>query len=477
MSVKLLTAVATVTALIGLSACGGGGGSSSDDTTTSSTRDTSGAITGFGSVFVNGVEYETGGAEIQVEGRQTDERQLRVGMVVRVRARVDAGGTTGVADSVEFTDELEGLVLANAIPSGADAGTLDVMGQTVKVTADTVFDSELAAITAPDLIQPGHIVEVSGYPDGQGEVYATRIEVKDAFAAYGMEVKGRIADLNAGATDFRIGDLIVDYSAATEVPGSLADGLYVEIHCDTAPTPDGGLYRVAATRVELERQGQWEWHGDNGEEVEVTGIVTDTAGLPDSFELNGRKVLIGSGESDEDDELEVAAIQPGARVEVEGRYGADGLLVAHEVESEEETDSEYEGAVEAVDAGAGTVTVLGQTFRITTRTRLMDDRDDNATPEHYFNLERLSVGDYVEIQAATLSGERVATELKRDDSPGANAAAVEGLIEGLNPLVIAGIEVDTGAADVTGSLDIGLEAEASGTYQGGVLSAARVDVE
>src|SRR5256885_5141775 len=45
---------------------------------------TVGSITGFGSIFVNGVEYATAGAQIGIDGQPGTEAQLSVGDVVTV---------------------------------------------------------------------------------------------------------------------------------------------------------------------------------------------------------------------------------------------------------------------------------------------------------------------------------------------------------------------------------------------------------
>ena len=79
-----------------LAACGGGGG---DDTSsgpatpppgqpppTGSAKAVfvSGAISGFGSVIVNGVRYSTTGATVTIDDRPGTESELRAGQVVRV---------------------------------------------------------------------------------------------------------------------------------------------------------------------------------------------------------------------------------------------------------------------------------------------------------------------------------------------------------------------------------------------------------
>ncbi len=46
----------------------------------------SGTITGFGSVFVNGVEIETTGAQISIDDISSVESDLKVGMKVQIEA-------------------------------------------------------------------------------------------------------------------------------------------------------------------------------------------------------------------------------------------------------------------------------------------------------------------------------------------------------------------------------------------------------
>ena len=53
----------------------------------------SGPIDGFGSIFVNGIEFEIGSALIVVDGVDSAEADLRLGMVVRVCGSWEADGT------------------------------------------------------------------------------------------------------------------------------------------------------------------------------------------------------------------------------------------------------------------------------------------------------------------------------------------------------------------------------------------------
>jgi hypothetical protein len=62
-TLKYSTISIAIAGIIGLSGCGGGGGSSSGTGSVT----TSGVITGFGSVYVNGVEYETDGSSFSLD--------------------------------------------------------------------------------------------------------------------------------------------------------------------------------------------------------------------------------------------------------------------------------------------------------------------------------------------------------------------------------------------------------------------------
>ena len=108
----------------------------------------SGVITGFGSVFVNGVRYETENARIIsadddsviLENPSNAQLQavLGVGQVITVRGtRTD--DSNGVANSIRFDDELVGAI--SSVSAGD--GSFVVLGQTVSVTPDTIIDDSI----------------------------------------------------------------------------------------------------------------------------------------------------------------------------------------------------------------------------------------------------------------------------------------------------------------------------------------------
>ena len=95
-----------------------------------------GPITDFGSVIVEGVEFDTSAAIVTIDGQPATPADLALGMVVTVQGEIDSSGTTGVADTVEFTSLIEGPVTDVDLASK----TATVLGQTVRVDADTVLD-------------------------------------------------------------------------------------------------------------------------------------------------------------------------------------------------------------------------------------------------------------------------------------------------------------------------------------------------
>ena len=397
-----LSAIAMALALAG---CGGGGGASDGVTSTSGTS--IGTITGFGSIFVNGIEYETpNSADINLDNDDGDSSDLRVGMVVTVTGSVNDDGMTGVADSVEYDDELEGIVISNSIAPGARTGKLDIMGQQVMVTATTVFESNVGGIISIDQIEAGNVVEVSGFADGTGNIEATRIEVKAAtlseyLASHdAIEVKGMINGLDTVAFTFELGELTVDYSGASLPQDGLTNDMYVEVKSTSGI--DVGTGNLIASEVELEDDGKYGYEGDEGEQLEIKGTISsDFDGL--SFQINGTTVLVV--DATEFEHIKAVDLLKGTRIEAEGEFNAEGELVADEIkaldEDEHENDvDEIEGMVASVvldGMNTGTINMMdGNVIHVTNETIMEDDRNEGIMPDEQFNLSDIGNSDYIE---------------------------------------------------------------------------------
>ena len=90
-----------------LAACGGGGGGL--DGGTGGTGVSTGVMTK-GSVIVNGVRFEDTTANITIDDTPKTASALQNGMVVKVRGRFNADGTTGTAERIEVENEARGTV-------------------------------------------------------------------------------------------------------------------------------------------------------------------------------------------------------------------------------------------------------------------------------------------------------------------------------------------------------------------------------
>ena len=134
-----------------------------------------GTITGFGSVIVNGVRYDTSSASFDIDGSAGAQSDLSVGDVVTIRGTVNDDGTSPTAASVTFDDAVEGPVEA----INTTAGTITVLGQRVLIGADTSFDDSIVPASI-DGLAVTDIVEVSGLFRADGSIGATRIELKPA---------------------------------------------------------------------------------------------------------------------------------------------------------------------------------------------------------------------------------------------------------------------------------------------------------
>jgi len=234
--------------------------------------------------------------------------------VVEVRGTINAASGTGVANRVEFDDDLQGPVEAIDVPGS----TIVVLGQLVIVTGTTVFDG-----TTLSTLAPGDVVEVSGFVDGSGNLRATRVELESEVED--VEINGTINELDADAQTFRIGGQLVDYSSAeiTDAPpGGLENGLFVEVHATGGPV--GGV--LVAEKIDVTGT---DFGGDEGEEVEIEGYVTRVVSATEFVLNQTRKVRINA--KTQFDNGTSADITVDARLEAEGVVDGTGVLVAKEV--------------------------------------------------------------------------------------------------------------------------------------------------
>ena len=313
-----------------LISCGDiGGGTSAGGGIGGTGNISSGPITAFGSIVVNGTEFDTSNAAIIEEGEEIgfgDDvalNNLDVGRVVTIYGT--GSEDDAVADRVTCNDNVEGPVESITLVN-ATRKDIVVMGQTVILNAVTKFKG-----AAFDDIALDDVVEVSGLFDDTGAIWATFLEKTDGVV---FEVTGFVENLNAVQETFEINDLTVDYSSAdtSGLPGGEpAEGLFVEVE----GTLDAG--EMLAEVIEFED----ELDVGDADEIEVTGFVTDFASVFE-FTIGNQVVhtnvytLFIDGTSDD--------IALGQKLEAEGTL-VNGILFAEEVEFWGPDQIEVEGLV------------------------------------------------------------------------------------------------------------------------------------
>ena len=397
-------------------ACGGeGGGGLADNGGMSGTGISQGTVTSFGSVFVNGVEWDLDSSTIEIDGAPASESELRLGMVVRINGDLSPDGTTGTAIDLACYATVEGPIENDPVASSPDGlemsfstlGTLIIMNEET-----TAFDVDGGASFAG--LRADDVVEVRGFTDDNGVVRATRIRQVGVFPANSnAELWGFVSNLVKNpdeSGDFSIGTILVHYVASTDFSHvtreSLANGDFIEAK---------GTLRIAGNvldvdEIESEIQGLGSGSFDN---AEIEGFVSNFVSNG-SFEVSG--TLVDASAAVFDPPGFDLTITNGARVEVEGRL-ENGVLIADSVEDEDEAeDVKIEAEVSSVDLAGQTIMVLGVTISADGETRIEDGRDENES----FGFGDIEAGDWLEIGGlqtgpSTVLALRIKRNISADD--------------------------------------------------------------
>jgi hypothetical protein len=432
-----------------LAACGGGtdgftGDPDPDDGTGGITGTgvafAVGPITGFGSVIVNGVTYDTSSATFDVDGVPGTQDDLELGHYVALTGTIGDDDVTGTATNVTFGDNVEGPV------SSVDsvAGSFVVLGQTVLVDGGTSVDDSCPATLAA--LTDVAAVEVSGPVRADGVIVATRIECKAV--AGELEVTGVVSSLDTGAMTFQINALVIDYSAAMidnfPTAGVINEGDPVEAKGNAL----GDLDELLATRVEYKGA---DFPDNEGDHAEIEGFITrfasatdfDVAGI--TVTTNGSTLFEGGAAGD---------LGPNLKVEVEGEFNASGTLLATKVEIKQATNVRVVGRIDSISGTTVRVLDIPITTDRTT-TRFEDQSDLRVEP---LTVGDLGIDDYIEARGQEFpagSGELSAVRLERDDPR--PETELRGFVEagGVNrpTLTVLGVTIETNGATVYRDVD------------------------
>jgi len=389
--------------LVFIAGCGGGaagGGATNNTNNTSNNTNTgtsgtetaissSGVITGFGSVFIDGVKYEVeNGTVVAIEDENDiigDDSRLRLGMKVRIEAREDENGQR-FADRIEFDEDLKGPV-RNVTPGADDntIGTFTVFGITVTVDANTIFDDDVGDTNADDSIDINDldlaigqaVVEISGFLTTNG-ILATRVDRLNppgtTIDENDVEVKGKITDasglpvsfvLNGGIT-INVGTAIFDDGLSSTA--DLEVNQFVEVK-GTLVTD------VEINAEEIELEGQLRDKDREGEfEIEGVLLSVNTTSEPHEIVINGIVIPV----------VEASRLVQfvGKRVKIKGEFNANNVLVLVEgtggVKTEVENSVRTADLLVSVNVSTDTLTSrLGLQITPTGLSRVDDDTREN----------------------------------------------------------------------------------------------------
>lgn len=445
-----IATLSLLTATLTLVACGGAGGGSSGlaDGGIRGTGSSVGPVSGFGSVFVNGIRFVTenlGTDDFEGEPGVSVEADLEKGMILQIRGDWQDDGE-GQAELVRYDDTLRGPVTAvsQRWDDLAREGRIEIMG--FEVSLDRLTQTTLTDLATITVDQP---LRVSGWLQADGSFRASFIGPA-APADRGEEIEGHLSVTGeAGNQRYFVDGLELQIPS-----GAVCDEDKFEL-ADGTPVDAEGEYTGATFIVGDICNGPTAFLDQSlDEDVQLAGVVTEPfAGelTNGRFSLNGITVT-ADGNTEIDDDLAPSDIVPGVLLQVEGRYVNDNgvlTLQAEEIEYRD-ADAEVEGKLDEVDGDilrVGGVEIRQASFTV------REDDDDEGCPDvigpelvgrielEVSGIQRLGDGGYLEAL-------EIECEAEVDDAGYDLAGRIEALDRdpGAESLTVLGvvIRIDTG---------------------------------
>ncbi len=341
--------------------CGGGGASLAGGVDSGGTgRSTaSGPVTGLGSVFVNGVRFQVDSAVIKDDdGKIVGPDQLTMGMVATVQSTAtvnDGGELKATADMVQIVSQLVGPVESVDVASNS----LNVLGQSVRITAATWFDDVFQNGLDASLVGQG--VEIFGHFDNGAKQYvATRVALRTDHSAY--KINGLLNAWDPVKKTMVVGNLNVNYAnlADASVPTTLKLGDFVRIRVPAKPVGSSVTAQsISVVVIDL---------GD-ARKVSLNGRITAWTSTR-QFSVNGKAVNAASAVFPDG---ESGAIL-GARILVSGISSHDTLVASTVTvqgnESAANSQFELHGAITSLDKSAKSMVVHGIAVKFAAQTTI-----------------------------------------------------------------------------------------------------------
>jgi hypothetical protein len=393
-----------------------------------------GEITAFGSIFVNGVEFETDKAEIWMDGvRQSDQASLRLGMVVEVEGSVNKDGKTGEAKKVFFNQFVVGPISGIETLSQSHK-RLTVLGQKILVDSNTSFDGVAFAS-----LSVGQVLKVSGFDDGLGGWTATWLQKLSDAVTNDTEIRitGAITAVDANERVVRVNDDVKIDITEADVRGLDPSGPRVGDRVEVRGRIRSGHDKMAASHVQARYPTQTT---ASAAVIRLEGVVTD-------FEDESRFVVAGRRIDASLPAMitgNVSELGEGSRVRVSGSLRHDGVLTADELfilpgiarvrllAPLTSIEKRPEGTQ---------LNVMGNVVTINANTKL--GYGLSAPGQAGLITDALRVGDWVEINGSFGGNGITAYFLER--KPGGEKAMLQGAVQQVmgDEITVLGVAIDT----------------------------------
>ena len=373
---------------------------------------TIGTVSGFGSLYVNGVRYNTDNADFTINGQPGSEDAIRLGDRVVLSGLTNNQGRF-IANSVNYeataTGHIQHIDYANE--------TITVHGQTFVLTGE----SNLEEVTF-DALKQGDFVEISAVYSEQSGFLISKLERKDDEDTLSLTAK--VTALDSAINTLTINDTTFDTSNVT-VPQELTVGDIVEIEFNQLNDVN------VITDIEIEHYDE-----QDGVSVILDGPIVNVT--DSSITIANTQVLINDDTDFEN--ISLAQLVNGTRVVVEAII-IDNQHIAEEIALYVSADSDIEGVITDINLALNTITVNEREYTITPFT-LFDD-ESNADDKQ-LTLSSLAMGDFVEIDFySDDNGNAFVTKLEREEqSENDDDISISGKVSNIN--------LDTNTFNVSG---------------------------
>lgn len=330
---KLLALIMAAAGL--LSACGGGGGGSGAATKPNAVTLSSGTISGLGSIVVNGVRYETVGAQVvdADDGSKAITTPMRIGMTVSVEQNgTDAVTARPIAGRILVQSGIQGV-------ASYAGSSLTVAGMPVTTNLSTILLDSNGAVTSLAALN-NQAVEVYGLPQADGSFIATLVEADTSLLH--VQVVGTVQSIDTLAKTMVLGTttspITVNYANITP-PTGLAAGAVVVVKAATRATSN--TYAASSLQIRSATASTYVSYASNysgttrvpTERNELYGAVSDKALTYSGATVTGCTLKIQGIQVQASSPLLCSSIANGTYVEAKGTLN-NGVLTATRIEFE-----------------------------------------------------------------------------------------------------------------------------------------------